>query len=200
MMENIFKDELGEEVFDEYLQTGTFPPRAMRRLFRKGVSPWFDDVKTPEKETIEDIVARSLSQAVSELEETLGSDMDKWTWGRIHTVTFEHAFGQKKPLNWIFSLGPFPLGGSPLTVNAAWYSYGKPYKATAGVSQRMIVDLSNVDASLRVLPTGESGHLGSPHHADQVTLYLEGQYHPDWTDRSEVEKHAESVLILKPES
>ncbi len=199
MMENIFKDELGEEQFEEYLQTGIFPPRAMRRLFRKGVSPWFDDVKTPEKETIEDIVVRSLAEAVSELRETLGSDMDKWTWGRVHSLTFEHVLGKKKPLDRIFNLGPFPLGGNPLTVNASWYSYEKPYKANAGVSQRMIVDLSNVDASLRVLPTGESGHVGSPHYKDQVPLYLEGRYHPAWTDREELEKHTEAVLILKPE-
>jgi len=199
MMENIFKDELGEALFQEYLKTASFPPRAMRMMVRKGTSPWFDDVNTPDRETMEDILARSLTQMLSELKGAIGSDMDKWAWGRIHSVTFSHVFGERKPLNRIFNLGPFPLGGSPLTVNSAWYSYEKPYKANAGVSQRMIVDLSNVDVSLRVLPTGESGHLGSPHYRDQIDLYLKGQYHPDWTDRREVEKHSEAVLVLKPE-
>ena len=199
MMENIFKDELGEALFREYLETAHLPPRAIRGVFRRGSSPWLDDIHTPERETLEDILARSLTEMLSELRESLGRDMNKWSWGRIHSVTFGHVFGEKKPLDRIFSLGPFPFGGSHLTVNSGWYPYEKPYEATAGASQRMIVDLSNVDASLRVLPTGESGHLGSPHHRDQVALYLKGRYRPGWTDRREVEKHSEAVLVLKPE-
>ena len=34
MMENIFKDELGEELFRKYLETTVFPPRAIRSLVR----------------------------------------------------------------------------------------------------------------------------------------------------------------------
>ena len=62
----------------------------------------------------------------------------------------------------------------------------------------MIVDLSNIGDSFRVLPTGESGHLGSPHYKDQINLYLNGRYHPDWTDRREVEKNSEATLVLRP--
>ena len=67
-----------------------------------------------------------------------------------------------------------------------------------GVSERMIVDLSNIGGSLHVLPTGESGQIGSPHHKDQIDLYLNGQYHTGWTDRREVEKNREATLFLKP--
>ena len=38
MMDNIFKDELGEELFHEYLKTSFFPPRALRMMIRKGSS------------------------------------------------------------------------------------------------------------------------------------------------------------------
>ena len=167
-------------------------------MVRKGSSQWFDDVNTSEKETMEDIIARSLSQALSELKGVMGADMDKWTWGKIHTLTFEHVIGKKKPLDRIFNLGPFPVGGSHLTVNKRQYPYEKPYHANHGVSQRMIVDLSNLDGSLHVLPTGESGHLKSPHHKDQIEFYLHGRYHPAWTRRRDVEKHSEGTLILKP--
>ncbi len=198
LMENIFKDELGEALFEEYIKAASFPPRALRVLFRKGSSPWFDDVTTAAKETMEDILAVSLEQMLSELKELLGNDLDEWGWGRIHSLTFAHVLGERKPLDRIFNLGPFPLGGSHLTVNMRQYLYEKPYHTVHGVSQRMIVDLSATEESLRVIPTGESGHLGSPHHKDQVALYLEGRYHPAWTDWGEVEKHSEAVLILKP--
>jgi penicillin amidase len=198
LMENIFRDELGEELFQEYIKIAPFAPRAIRMMIRKGSSPWFDDVNTPEEETMEDIIALSLKQTLSGLKEVLGEDMDKWRWGEIHTLTFEHVLGKKKPLDRIFNLGPFQVGGSHLTVNNKQYSYGNPYYVTHGVSQRMIVDLSDMDRALHVLPTGESGHLKSPHYKDQIDLYLGGTYHPAWTDRRELERHAEATLILRP--
>jgi penicillin amidase len=192
MMDNIFKDELGEELFHEYLRTSSFPPRAVREMIRKGSSSWFG------KRTLEDIIGMSMKQMFSELKEVMGRDMNRWTWGRIQSLTFEHALGKKRLLAWIFNLGPFPAGGSKLTINMRQYPYEKPYQANLGVSMRMIVDLSNPENSLRVLPTGESGHLGSPHYKDQIDLYVSGRYHPSWTDRREVEKNREATLVLRP--
>lgn len=200
MMDNIFKDELGETLFQKYIKTASFPPRAIRMIVRKGSSLWFDDVNTSEKETMEDILEKSLKQMLSELKEVIGGEINTWTWGKIHTLTFEHVLGKKKPLDRIFNLGPFPVGGSSLTVNKKQYPYDKPFGVDHGVSQRMLVNLSDINRSLHVLPTGESGHIRSPHHRDQIDLYLSGRYRPAWTDRSDVEKHSEGTLVLKPKS
>ena len=200
MMENIFQDELGEDLFQKYIKMVSFPPRAIRMMVRKGSSPWFDNVNTAEKETMEDVIASSLRQTLSELTQVIGDDMDTWTWGRIHTLTFEHTLGKKRPLDWIFNLGPFPVGGDNLTINKKQYPYEKPYRVNHGVSQRMIVDLSNMSGALHVLPTGESGHLKSPHHRDQIDLYLSGKYHTAWTNRADVEKNSEGILILRPKT
>jgi penicillin amidase len=89
MMDNIFKDEMGEELFHEYLKTSTFPPSALRMMIRKGSSPWFG------KKTLEDIIAMSMKQMFSELRKVIGADMNKWTWGKIHSLTFEHALGKR---------------------------------------------------------------------------------------------------------
>ncbi len=126
--------------------------------------------------------------------------MTKWTWGHIHTLTFEHVLAKKKPLDLIFNIGPFSVSGSHLTINKRQYAYTSPYQAKLGVSQRMIVDLGNMDDTLHVLPTGESGQLGSPHYKDQIALYLNGEYHPVWTDRQELEKHRQGTLTLQPKS
>ena len=192
MMDTVFRDELGEELFQEYLKTSTFPPSALRRMIRKGSSSWFG------QKTLEDILATSLKQMFSELRETLGGDIEQWTWGKIHSLTFEHAFAKKKLLARIFNLGPFPVGGSHLTINMRYYLYGEPYSAKHGVSERMIVDLSNMGGAFHVLPTGESGHPKSPHYKDQIDLYLSGRYHPAWTDPQEVERNKEATLILRP--
>jgi penicillin amidase len=192
MMDNVFRDELGEELFNEYLRTSTFPPRALRMMIRKGSSLWFG------KKSLEDILAMSMRQMFSELRRVMGSDMNQWTWGKIHSLTFEHFLGKKRLFAWIFNLGPFRVGGNNLTVNMKYYLYEEPYRVKHGVSERMIVDLSNTGGSLHVLPTGESGNLKSPHYKDQIDLYLGGRYHTAWTDRREVEKNSEATLILKP--
>jgi len=192
MMDNIFRDELGEELFNGYLRTSTFPPSALRMMIRKGSSLWFG------KKSLEDILAVSMKQMFSELRQVVGKDMNKWTWGNIHSLTFEHVLGKKRLLARIFNLRPFQVGGSHLTVSMRYYPYEEPYRVKHGVSERMIVDLSNIGNSLHVLPTGESGNLKSPHYKDQVDLYLSGGYHTAWTDRREVEKNSEATLILKP--
>jgi penicillin amidase len=198
LMVNIFKDELGEELFQKYLKTTMFPPRAIRALVRAGSSPWFDNVNTPEKETLDDIMRVSLEQALSELREKMGDDMEKWTWGKIHTLTYQHPLGKKKPLDRLLNLGPFSVPGDHLTVNKKQYPYTKPYDVDHGVSQRMIVDLSNMKEALHVLPTGESGQLKSPHYRDQIPLYLGNGYHPAWPERAQAEQNREGILTLSP--
>jgi len=198
MMENIFKDELGPELFQKYLETILFPPRAIRALISKASSAWFDDINSPQKETKEDIIAISVAQTIQQLKKEFGNDKTTWIWGKKHTLTFEHALGKKKPLDYIFNIGPFPVGGSHLTINKKQFSYQTPYHANVGASYRMIVDFSNMSVAQHVLPTGESGQIGSPHYKDQVDLYLNGKYHPAWIERTDVDQHAEGTFILKP--
>jgi penicillin amidase len=198
MLENIFEDELGPELYEQYLKTSVFPPRALRQLYRNGTSTWFDDVNTADTETMEDIIVRSVEQTIGQLKDESGDDPARWRWGDRHALTFEHPLGKKKPLDRLFNIGPFPVGGSRVTINMKHYQYEKPYNAVFGASYRMIVDFSNMRIAYHVLPTGESGQLGSPHYKDQIDLYFNGQYRPAWLERSDVEKHAKGTLTLKP--
>jgi len=63
---------------------------------------------------------------------------------------------------------------------------------------RMIVDLSNLDASLTVHTTGESGHAYHPHYDDMMTLWATGKYYPMWWSEQAVEAHAAEHLRLEP--
>ena len=47
-----------------------------------------------------------------------------------------------------------------------------------GASYRMVADLAPGGGLLATLTTGQSGHPGSPHYADQVPLWLGDTYHP----------------------
>ena len=149
---------------------------------RTGRSGWLDDVGTPQTETLTDVVEKSLRQALTDLRSRFGADVKRWDWGRLHTLTFRHPLGERKPLDRLFDLGPHPTSGSHLTVDKKQYDYNRPFTVREGVSQRMIVDLANPAVALHVLPTGESGLLGNAHSSDQIDLYLEGRYHPELVD------------------
>ena len=198
LLENIFKDELGSALYRHYIGLTVFAPRALRHILRTGRSGWLDDVGTPQTETLTDVVEKSLRQALADLRSRFGADVKRWDWGRLHTLTFRHPLGDRKPLDRLFDLGPYPTSGSHLTVDKKQYDYTRPFMVREGVSQRMIVDLANPAVALHVLPTGESGLLGNAHSSDQIDLYLEGRYHPSWLTRSDIEHHAEATLELIP--
>jgi len=198
LLANIFRDELGDELYARYIGLTIFAPRALRQILKSGRSAWLDDIKTPAAETLADSIEKSMHQAVKHLQERLGPAVEKWTWGHLHTLTFRHSLGERKPLNRLLDLGPYRTAGSHLTVNKKQYDYSAPFAVKEGVSQRMIVDLAAPETALHVLPTGQSGLLGNPHYQDQVDLYLDGRYHPSWLNRSDINRHAEAKLVLLP--
>ena len=146
----------------------------------------------------EKLLKEGFEAAIEWLTFELGKDMEKWNWGRIHQIDMIHALSIKKPLDKIFNIGPFPVGGdtdTPLqTVTIAPGEFGGEIAAP---SYRQIIDLSDFDRSMTVLPNGQSGNMASPYYDDQVNNWLNGQFHPMCWSREKVEKHRKHTLILK---
>jgi penicillin amidase len=200
LFKNIFIDELGDSLFYNFLELPNIPIRITDMLLTKGTSDWFDDIHTPDiKETMTDIILVSLEEAFEYFKTNFGETVQHWRWGNIHSLTFEHTLGKQKPLDRLFNIGPFPLGGSYTSVNNASYMLGKnDFRTIAGPSMRQLVDLSNRNNSLIVIPTGQSGHPLSKHFKDQTPLWLNGQYHRAITDSIEIWNSDFDLLVLKP--
>jgi penicillin amidase len=60
------------------------------------------------------------------------------------------------------------------------------------------VDLSNVDATLAVMSTGQSGNPASPHWNDQSPMWAAGELRPCPFTRPAVKAAAEHRLVLFP--
>ena len=161
---------------------------------------WWDNVNTPEVEDRDAMFAAAFEAAVKELEETLGSDAGEWTWGDLHTLTLEHDFMNNFPLvNALFNEGPFRSSGGSSIVNATgWSAAGEGYGVRSVPSMRMIVDLSDLQNSLTIHPTGQSGHAGHPHYIDMADPWRMIDYHPMHWDAAVIRDAAESHLVLKP--
>ena len=52
--------------------------------------------------------------------------------------------------------------------------------------------------SLGMLVPGQSGHPMSPHYADNIQGWLNGEYHPMLFDREAVLKEADATLVIEP--
>ncbi|GHH06229.1 penicillin acylase family protein [Streptomyces lanatus] len=61
-----------------------------------------------------------------------------------------------------------------------------------GPAARYVWDLADREASLWVVPLGASGIPGSPHHRDQLPLWLRGDLAPVVTDFTEFEKESDA--------
>jgi penicillin amidase len=63
---------------------------------------------------------------------------------------------------------------------------------------RLVADLGDLDASMAVLPTGQSGNPASPHWSDQAPLWIDGRLRPAPVTRAAVEAAARRRLTLRP--
>jgi len=197
---NVFFDEMGEELYEEFLSAFRLPAYAVDNIWRKKESPWCDDVTTEgTTESFTDMVRKSFREAVAGLVRDFGGNPEKWEYGRKHKLHIEHPMGRVKLLDRLFKFnrGPFEVGGSHYTV-CPYYGRGdNPEKVVFGASHRHIYSTANWDDSLSVIPTGTSGIPASPHYCDQTEMFLDNEYHGDYMDRDLIEKTARYKMVIK---
>ncbi|MEE8437174.1 MAG: penicillin acylase family protein [Candidatus Neomarinimicrobiota bacterium] len=187
LLRNVYGDELnrvGPGMLEAFVDQPMVSERSLRVLLRKNSSDWFDDITTPAVESRNDIIYKSILDAVMELENSLGMNADLWIWGKVHTLTHKHELGKLKILNKLFGLnvGPFSKGGSSGTISKGQYKNLSDYDITVGPSMRLIVDFSDLNQTQFVLPAGQSGIPASPHYDDQAELYNSGKYRTVYFD------------------
>lgn len=198
LVENVFRDEMGEELFQSYTRLANVPNRVLAALLRQSDSEWWDDVRTEQAESMQDIIVKSLLDGAALLKAIAGETVSDWAWGQIHTQVMAHPLGKRRPLDTLLNIGPLARGGSTMTINNAEYRYADPFHAVLGPSTRQLVDLCSPETAWSVLPTGQSGQRVSEHYSDQTDLWLNGQYHPMVMDREKLNETAPEHLILKP--
>jgi penicillin amidase len=147
----------------------------------------------------EEEVSAALGAAVDRLRNAYGPEVEHWGWGHIRPLTLIHPFGQRKPFDRVYNLGPVPCGGDSNTVPQAGVSPLEPLHNPSFIaSLRMVVDVGAWDNSRWILPGGQSGNPFSPHYADQLPLWHRGEGIPIPWSEDLVEKAARTTLRLVP--
>ena len=198
LVEMIYKDELGEELFKAFLGT-RLPDRSVEKIIDIRKSPWWDNVGTDKPETRQEILIAAWQKTIAHLRKLVGPDPAAWHWEKVHTVEYVHAIGRKKPLDKIFNIGPFKAPGSRDVPNYLGFKLTPaPHKVTVGPSTRRIVDFAEPENSLGINPTGQSGYFYNENYDDQAKLYMDGGYRGQLIDREDILKSKVSSLILNP--
>jgi penicillin amidase len=151
---------------DEFGGNGSyrFPSsaRTIQLIMDEPNAPWFDNIHTENKESLQQLVNSSFKDTVTELTKQLGEMGNQWRWGKFKGVDIAHlgrlpGFG-KMGLN---------VGGGLGIVNAI----GK----TSGPSWRMVVSLEPEVKAWGVYPGGQSGNPGSSYYDNFVDAWMEGE-------------------------
>ncbi|MGD8496782.1 MAG: penicillin acylase family protein [Gemmatimonadales bacterium] len=158
-----------------------FPTISMLRVLEEGdVSPWVDDVSTPDHvETLPELEERAMAQAI----ERVGGRR----WGDLHQERNTHPLGTQPWLDRLFgfNVGPYPSPGGPNTVRPDAYMMWQqlspegptpPWTSEYGPSERLVVEMTpDGPRGHVILPTGESGNPFNPHYRDMNRAWREGE-------------------------
>jgi penicillin amidase len=198
MVKNLVKDELGQELYREYLGNKTLIRNLVANTWQNKNSDWYDDINTEARETFEQWIQASFLETISKLQTDMGDNPGKWQWGKIHQLILVHPLGRMKFLDRLFHFnrGPFEVGGSFHTVSPYAYSFRNPFFSDFGASHRHIYSTANWDESQTVIPTGISGIPASPFYCDQTKLYIENKYHNDYVNKEPVIKSARYTMVI----
>lgn len=64
---------------------------------------------------------------------------------------------------------------------------------------RMIVDFKELDNTLSIVSTGQSGQVNDAHFQDQLSLFARSYYHPNLFDMHKIRQAGWSCLMVNPE-
>jgi penicillin amidase len=180
LLREIFEPRLGEDLWLLLFENWNEAIMATERVIRDPKSGWMEGKR------LDDVLLRALTRAIADLGDRLGPDP------ALHPLTMPHPLGAHPRLGPALNLGPFPSRGTSFTVNNGQFFYAYAFKQVAGPGLRQIVDLADLEGSLFVVNSGQSGNIASPHHADLTSVWLEGEYVPMTMDIPGV-----STLTLK---
>ena len=184
---NAWADQLTRNLYSRlgYLFTESYGSRSYRQpLFiaiQNPDSPWCDDPKTKQPETCLESSNNAFDKALEYLSNQYGSDPKNWAWGKAHIAVSEHRPLSKVPvLGKLFNLEtPFP--GDSFTINVGRPEFLKsinPYQTVQGPSMRSVYDLSDLEKSLFIYQTGQSGWVQSKLYRNMNPLWAKNEYLP----------------------
>ncbi len=133
-------------------------------LLGDSTSVWWDDRRTPEKESRDAILAKALREGlVRTLHDQGPPDGAGWLWSNAHHANINHLL--RLPA---LSALELPVQGGQSTLSPS------PGRGTHGASWRMVVELGPEVHAWATYPGGQSGNPASARYLDRLPKWLAG--------------------------
>ncbi len=196
--EAILKDDFGDEykLFDRGRIT-----KILHILSRGTARDWCDDRNTEQKESCTLILDQTFDATLSELEALYGSNWKEWKYGAAHIAYSEHRpFGKVSPLSKLFNI-TVESGGGPYTLHRGQTKFGEegPYRSRHGAAYRAVYDFSDLNKSVFIQSTGQSGNFLSQHYRDFAKPWSQSKFLPMTTNKDEYAVNAKGTWTFNPE-
>ena len=182
LMEGIWKDELSTT---HSLSPWPSEQTTMELLKKDSAMKFIDNINTPQKETLYDVVTMALQKASVDLAKDEAQGKLEWT--KFKNPTVYHLIKSLKG----FARPGLNVGGANNIINAVTHSHGP--------SWRMIVQMTTPTEAYGVYPGGQSGNPGSKYYDDYLDSWVAGKYNKLWfmQEGDRTDKNVKWVMKFK---
>ncbi len=198
LLRALYEPSLGEPLLRRYLSLprvagSALAQDALRAAEAGGVreQPWTDPG------FVRKALRDSLRDAWRTLSVELGTNQERWAWGRLGSLRFEPLW----PGAWRGDrarLGPFPYGGDSASVAVAEHPPLGPWSPRVVSAWRFVVDVADLDQALTALAPGQSEHTGHVNATDGIERWLEDRLALLSTSDPVIEDGPVHRLVLVP--
>ena len=171
---SIYGDELGADLSAYWRPR----PQLIKSIIEADPT-WCDDISSARVESCEERIGEAFARAVDDLSAAYGTDPDEWRWGDAHVAGFRHGVLSRVPLLGALGNILIPTGGDNFTINRGTTRVADaaaPFAQIHGPGLRAIYDLGNLDNSLFIQATGQSGNPLSRHYRDLIGRWRDVEY------------------------
>jgi penicillin amidase len=171
---NVWWKELEKAIWSDEINSTKLPlpwpneSTLVEKLHKDPAYRFIDDIKTPQKETLQDALLSSLKKATVLLKQAEANG--NLEWSKFKGTKVQHLL--KIPA---FSRLNVRIGGGAGIINAT--------KEDHGPSWRMVVHLSEFTEAWGVYPGGQSGNPGSRYYDNFIDTWAKGDYYTLWVMR-----------------
>jgi penicillin G amidase len=198
LLRELFEPALGRELLERYLAL----PRVDGTSLVLDALAAAEQGGAPEQPWTDPGFARralrdSLRGAWIALSVELGTNRERWAWGRLTTLRFEPLW----PRAWrgdASRLGPFPYGGDAASVAVAEHPALGPWAPRVVSPWRFVVDTADLDQALTALAPGQSEHTGHVNATDGIERWIEDRLALLSTSDPVIEDGPVHRLVLVP--
>jgi penicillin G amidase len=185
-------DSLEMEIYKDEVEKIKLPTPApdeetlMEILKRDTAMSFIDNINTPQKETLYDVMTAAFKKASFFLAEK--EKEGKLDWAKFKSPTIYHLLKDALPA---FARKGLHVGGNGNIINAVTHSHGP--------SWRMIVQMTTPTEAYGVYPGGQSGNPGSRFYDDYIDNWVAGKYNKLWFMREgdRTDKNVKWVMKFK---